>query len=70
MKYLYEYNSFQVQEGDIVLIHYWWDNRLTPVKVLEKIGRKYKISHNIEQSEIKNAPDEIVTSSQIIDVIS
>lgn len=67
MKYLCEYKSFNFSEGDVVLIHYWWDNRLTPVKILEKIGRSYKVSHDVDSSKIKNAPDEIVKSSQIID---
>jgi hypothetical protein len=40
---------------------------ITPVKILEKIGRRFKVTHNISQSQIFNAPDEIVSSSDIID---
>ena len=68
MKHLYEYKSFNYSPGDIVLIHYWWDGRITPVEVLEKNGYKYDISHNVEGSEIKNAPNETIKGTQIIDI--
>ena len=36
--------------------------------IIEKVSKiKYKVSHNISQSEIKNAPDETIKSSDIID---
>jgi len=67
MKFLNEYKSFY-KEGDIVLIEYWYNDMITPVKILEKVSsRKFKISHNVSQSEIFNAPDEIINTSDIID---
>jgi len=67
MKHLYEYKSFY-KEGDIVLIEYWYNDMITPVKILEKVsGRKLKVSHNIPESKIFNAPDEIIKTSDIID---
>lgn len=68
MKYILEYKSFY-KEGDIVLIEYWYNGMVTPVKILEEITkRKLKVSHDIEESEIHNAPEEIVKSTQIIDL--
>lgn len=61
-----EYKDFY-KEGDIVWIHYWYNNMLTPVKILERVGRKYKVSHNVESSKIKNAPDELLSTGDIID---
>jgi hypothetical protein len=66
MNFLFEFKSFY-GEGDIVLIKYWYDETLTPVKIIEKVGRRYKVSHNVPQSEIFNAPDEFITSKDIID---
>lgn len=67
MKFLLEYNSF-FEEGDIILIEYWYNDMITPCKILEKVSkRKFKITHNIPESKIKNAPDEIIKSSDIID---
>jgi len=67
MKFLIEFNSFY-KEGDIVLIEYWYNDMLTPCCVIEKISKKtLKVSHNIEHSKIKNAPDEIIKTSDIID---
>ncbi len=66
MKFLLEFNSFY-KEGDIVLIEYWYNDMITPVKILEKIGRRYKVTHNITQSQIFNAPDEVISVSDIID---
>lgn len=67
MKHLYEYKSFY-KEGDIVIIEYWYNDMITPVKILEKVsGRKLKVSHNIPESKIFNAPDEIIKTSDIID---
>lgn len=66
MKYICEFAS-HYNIGDIVLIEYWYNDMIVPVKIMDKIGRKYKISHNIEQSKIKNAPDELVSSNDIID---
>jgi hypothetical protein len=65
MKYILEFKSFY-NEGDIVLIEYWYNDMETPVKILEKVGNKYLVSHNVEQSKIKNAPDELISKKDII----
>lgn len=68
MKFLLEYKSF-FNEGDIVLVEYWYNDMITPCKVTEKISNKsFKITHNIPESKIKNAPDEIIKYSDIIDI--
>ena len=67
MKFLNEYKSFY-KEGDIVLIEYWYNDMITPVKILEKVSsRSFKITHNISQSKIFNAPDETIKTSDLID---
>lgn len=67
MKFILEFKSFY-NVGDIVLLEYWYNDMLTPCKIVEKLSKtKYKVSHNIPQSEIKNAPDEEIKSSDIID---
>jgi hypothetical protein len=41
---------------------------ITPVKIVEQVSsRSFKISHNIPESKISNAPDEIIKASDIID---
>lgn len=68
MNFLVEYKSF-FKEGDIILIEYWYNNMITPCKVVEKVSnRSFKISHDISESKIKNAPDEQVKTSDIIDI--
>jgi hypothetical protein len=70
MRHLFEFNSLY-KEGDIVLIHYWYNYMIVPVKI---IGKKSKqtliVSHNTEYSEIKNAPDEFIKISEILDKFS
>jgi hypothetical protein len=67
MKFILEFKSFY-NVGDIVLLEYWYNDMIVPVKIIEKLSKtKYKVSHNISQSEIKNAPDETIKSSDIID---
>ena len=67
MKFLLEFKSFY-KEGDIVLVEYWYNDMVTPVKILEKLSKvSYKVSHNIPNSKISNAPDEIIKSTDIID---
>jgi hypothetical protein len=67
MKFLLEFNSFY-NIGDIVLIEYWYHDILVPCKVVEKISKnKLKVTHNIPESKIPNAPDEIIKTSDIID---
>ena len=67
MKHILEYKKFGYEEGDEVLIHYWYDGRITPVVIVEKVGRRYLVSHDVEGSEIKNAPEEHIKSTEIID---
>jgi hypothetical protein len=67
MKFLLEFKSFY-NVGDTVLIEYWYNDMVTPVKIIEKVSKvSYKVSHNVPNSEIFNAPDEIIKSSDIID---
>jgi hypothetical protein len=66
MNYLFEFKNYY-KEGDLVLIEYWYNDMITTVKILEKVGRRYKVTHNISQSQIFNAPDEIINTSDIID---
>lgn len=66
MKFLLEYKSFY-NVDDIVLIEYWYNDMLCTVKILEKKGGFYLITHNIPESKIRNAPDEKIKSSDIID---
>ena len=69
MNFLLEYKNFY-KENDIVYIEYWYDGRITPVILKEKQGnKKFLVSHDIKQSKIFNAPDEIIKISQIIDKI-
>lgn len=67
MQFILEYNNFY-KKDDIVLIHYWYNNIITPVKILDINKRKILISHNNNFSKIKNAPNEIIKSSDIIDL--
>lgn len=68
MKFLLEFKSFY-NVDDIVLIEYWYSDMVTPVKIVEKLSKvSYKVTHNIPNSKIFNAPDEIIKSSDIIDI--
>lgn len=67
MKFILEYKSFY-KEGDIILTEYWYNDMITPVRIIEKVSKsRFKISHNVEGSAIKNAPDEVIKSSDILD---
>ncbi len=66
MIYLKEYKQ-HYDIGDKVLIEYWYNDMITPVKIIESKRRKYLVSHNIEESKIKNAPDEWVKGTDILD---
>lgn len=69
MRFIAEFNQFW-KEGDVVLIHYWYNDMITPVKILEKVSKSsYKVSHNTPQSKIQNAPDELLKSSEILDIL-
>ena len=65
MKFILEYKSFY-NVDDVVIIHYWYNNMITPVKIIEKRGGKYLVSHNISESKIKNAPNELLKLGDII----
>ena len=65
-KYLIEKSKYY-NVGDIVLIEYWYNGMISPVIIKEQIGKKYRISHNTPNSKIKNAPEEIINSRDIID---
>lgn len=68
MQFIVEFKSFY-KVDDVVLIEYWYNDMITPVKIIEQTSsRSFKVSHNIPQSKIKNAPDEIIKTSDIIDV--
>lgn len=66
MNYLNEWNQFW-KIGDEVLIEYWYNSMVTPVTIKEKKGRKWLVSHKNNFSQIQNAPDEWITTSDIID---
>lgn len=66
LKYILEKKEFY-EVGDKVLIEYWYNSMITVVEISESFGRRYKITHNIKESKIQNAPDEIIKSSDIID---
>ena len=67
MKFILEYKSFY-KPDDVVIIEYWYNSMITPVKILEKKGNKFLVSHNVSDSKIKNAPDELIKSSKIISI--
>jgi len=66
MKFILEFKNYY-KIDDIVLIEYWYNDMITPVRIIDKKGNKFKISHNIQESKIKNAPDEFIKQSDIID---
>jgi hypothetical protein len=65
-KFILEKREFY-KKGDKVNIEYWYRDLITPVEILEVIGRKFKISHNIPESEIQNAPDQLIKRKDILD---
>ena len=68
MNFIVEYKSFY-KIGDIVYIEYWYNNMITPVKIKERSGSKFLISHSINESKIQNAPEELISPSKIISKI-
>jgi hypothetical protein len=65
MKYISEFKSYY-KEGDVVLIEYWYNQMIIPVTIIEQVSpRKYLVS--FINSELKNAPDQIIKTSDIID---
>lgn len=68
MKFILEFKAFY-KEGDIILIEYWYNDIITPVKILEKLSKQsFKVTHKIDESKIFNAPDEVIKTSDIIDI--
>ena len=83
MKFILEFKSYKMptyQVGDVVLVEYWYIDEpscppllqrefpYTPVRIVEKLSKvSFKVSHDVPNSKIKNAPDEIVKSKDIID---
>lgn len=67
MKFILEYKEFY-KEGDIILVEYWYNDMITPVKIIEKVSKsRFKVSHDVEGSVIRNAPDETIKTSEILD---
>jgi hypothetical protein len=66
MNYLNEWRQFY-NVGDNVLIEYWYNNMLTPVTIKDKKDKKWLVSHKTNNSKIQNAPDEWISSSDILD---
>lgn len=65
MNFILEFKSFY-KPGDLVLIKYWYNRMVTPVRIVEKRGNKFLVSHDVESSKIRNAPDELIKNSEII----
>lgn len=65
MKYLLESKNFY-KKDDKILIQYWYNGMLTPCLIKERIGNKFLISHNVEGSKIRNAPDEKISTKDIV----
>lgn len=66
MRYIIERKD-HYKIGDMIILEYWYNDMLTVCKIVDIIGKKYLISHNVPNSKIPNAPDEIIKSSDIID---
>lgn len=67
MKYIIEKKDYY-KIGDKIILEYWYNDIITICKIIDIVGRKYKISHNIDESKIFNAPDEMIKTSDIIDI--
>ena len=65
MKFISEFKQF-FEIGDVVLIEYWYNHMVTPVEIIDIIGKKYLVSHKVEKSNIQNAPNEKIKKSDII----
>jgi hypothetical protein len=66
LKFILEKREFY-KKGDQILIEYWYNSMITPCVIIDIVGRKFKVSHDVEDSAIKNAPDEVIKSSDILD---
>lgn len=68
MQYIVEYKNFY-KVGDIILLEYWYNGMIVPAKIIENISKsRFKVSHNVDASSIRNAPDEVIKSSDILDM--
>lgn len=70
MKFLLEYNTYKekYKENDIVLIEYWYNEMITPVKIVKVLSKvSFEISYNVPNSKIKNAPNQVIKLNDIID---
>lgn len=53
--------------GDVVLINYWENDEIIPVKILKAFGRnKYSISYDVNDSVLSGSPDGIIDRNDII----
>ncbi len=68
MQFLLERSKFY-KIGDKVYIEYWYNDMIVPVIIKNIKGNKYLVSHNIKESKIFNAPDELIRSIKIISKI-
>lgn len=67
MKFILEYKSFYKEE-DIVLIKYWYNKMITPVKIVKSKRGNFLVSHNVPESKIQNAPEELIEKTKIISI--
>jgi len=65
MRYLLEKKEYY-KIGDKIVLEYWYNDMIVVAKIINIIGRKYLISHKIDDSKIFNAPDEFIKSSDIL----
>lgn len=54
------------KEGDIVFINYWLTGDMTPVKLKEKKGGGFIVSHKVKNSNFFNAPDHFIKTKDIV----
>lgn len=77
MKYLYDFKTFErntshddYKEGDMVLIRFEiTDNEpiVTPVKIVKRHTKNsFTVTHNVEESQLKNFPDKTIKYSEIV----
>ena len=66
MDFILEYKSFY-NVDDIVVVEYWYNGMLTPVKITER--RVVKLSYHtiLNNPKIQNAPDELIALNKILD---
>lgn len=52
--------------GDKVLIEYWYNDMITPVVIKERKGNRFLVTHDVDGSDIRNAPDEYIPIKEVI----